>query len=76
LLVYFLFILTKMEKTTSMLSILEHIIKLYEEGYNPILILDIDDTVLSSEHGKKFTDKNIVKLVEYVDNISFDNLWF
>ena len=65
-----------MEKTTSMLSILEHIIKLYEEGYNPILILDIDDTVLSSKHGKKFTDKNIVKIVEYVDNISFDNLWF
>jgi hypothetical protein len=46
-----------MEKTTSMLSILEHTIKLYEEGYNPILILDIDDTVLSSEHGKNLQIK-------------------
>ena len=65
-----------MEKTSSMLEILEHIEHIKYNGYNPILIIDIDDTVLSSEHKKKFVDKNVVKLIEYIDNISFNNLWF
>jgi hypothetical protein len=63
-------------KTSSMLNILELVKTLHTNHYNPILILDIDDTVLSSEHGKRFVDKNVLQLIQFIDSISFDNLWF
>jgi hypothetical protein len=59
-----------------MLAINDFIQKLVEDGYNPILILDIDDTCLSSRNGKRFVDKNVPILVNYVYDISPNNLWF
>jgi hypothetical protein len=56
--------------------ILGHIENIYQLGYNPILILDIDDTVLSSQYGKKLVDKDVVHLIRFIDNISSNNLWF
>lgn len=66
-----------LHQTSSMQYILEHVEKIYTDGiYNPILILDIDDTVLSSMHGKKLVDPDVLPLIRFIDNISFDNLWF
>ncbi len=62
--------------TSCMLEITNFIKKLIENNYNPILILDIDDTCLSSQYGKKFVDKNLPILVNYIYDISPNNLWF
>ena len=65
-----------MYTTSSMNDILEHVQALHNDGLNPILILDIDDTVLSSTFAKELVDKNVLPLIRFIDNISFDNLWF
>ena len=57
-------------------DIYQFIIKLVENNYNPILLLDIDDTCLSSQTGKKFVDNDIRILVKYVYDMSPNNLWF
>lgn len=62
--------------TSNILEINDFIEKLVKNNYNPILILDIDDTCLSSQFGKKFVDKNICILVNYIYSISPKNLWF
>lgn len=62
--------------TSSMLEIYSFIQNCLLDNYNPVLIIDIDDTCLSSQYGKKFVDKNVCKLVEYVYDISPNNLWF
>ena len=61
---------------TQISAITEFAIDKKEKGYNVIVVLDIDDTVLSSENRRKFVDKKILQLIEFADNISFDNLWF
>ena len=62
--------------TSNMLEINDFVKKLVENNYNPILILDIDDTCLSSKHGIKFVDKNVSILINYIYDISPNNLWF
>lgn len=50
--------------------------KLIKLNYNVILVLDIDDTVLSSKIGKKFVEKDICNLINIVYTINPANLIF
>jgi hypothetical protein len=60
-----------------MLSILHFVKEQEEKGYDPILILDIDDTVLSTTNPRqKYVDKNVLLLVDYIYNLSPLHLWF
>lgn len=45
-------------------------------GFNLILVLDIDDTVLSSKIGKKFVEPEITNLVDLVYTFNPANLLF
>lgn len=66
----------KINTINNMIKIIDLLKNIIKNKYNPILILDIDDTCLSTQYGKKFTDKNITILANYVYDISPDNLWF
>jgi hypothetical protein len=59
-----------------MLDIYNYVVKLTENNFVPILVLDIDDTCISTQHGKKLVDNDVTILVNYVFEISPDNLWF
>jgi len=61
---------------SGMLEINKFIEEIVENNYCPILILDIDDTCLSSQFGKKFVDENVCVLADYIYGISPNNLWF
>ena len=56
------------------------VIKLYNDligqNYNVILVLDIDDTILSSTYGRKFVEKDICLLVDLVYSLNSSNLLF
>jgi hypothetical protein len=49
---------------------------LIEMNYNVIMILDIDDTVLSSKQGQKFVEKDICKLADIIYTTNSSNLIF
>ena len=49
---------------------------LIELNYDVIMILDIDDTVLSSKIGQKFVEKDICKLVDVIYTQNHENLIF
>lgn len=59
---------------------IKDLIELYKNligyNYNVIMILDIDDTVLSSKFGKKFVEKDICTLVDMVYSSNPSNLIF
>lgn len=53
-------------KTNTISNVIELTEYLITMNYNVIIILDIDDTVLSSELGKKFVEKDICKLADII----------
>lgn len=59
---------------------ISNVIKLTEQliglDYNVIMILDIDDTVLSSKIGQKFVEKDICKLADIIYTSNPSNLIF
>jgi hypothetical protein len=59
---------------------INQVIKLYEDlinqDYNVIVVLDIDDTVLSSIYGRNFVEKEICLLVDLVYSSNPSNLLF
>jgi hypothetical protein len=63
-------------KTNTISNIIKLTEQLIELDYNVIMILDIDDTVLSSKIGQKFVEKDISKLVDMVYTINPLNLIF
>lgn len=62
------------------INTISHVINLasylINQDYNVILVLDIDDTVLSTQIGKKFVEKDICKLCDLVYTLNPSNLIF
>lgn len=63
-------------KTNTISNIIKLTEQLIELDYNVIMILDIDDTILSSKIGQKFVEKDICKLVDIIYTINPLNLIF
>jgi hypothetical protein len=63
-------------KTNNILDIHEQCKTLLEENNNVLLFLDIDDTVLSSQIGVKFVDKNVTTLIELMYRQNPNKLFF
>jgi len=68
--------MNKIIKIHKINKVIELVKELVGKNYNPILILDVDDTVISSKIGKKFVEKDICELVELVYTINPNNLIF
>ncbi len=66
----------KIIKTNTISNIIKLTEQLIELDYNVIMILDIDDTVLSSKNGQKFVEKDICKLVDIIYTLNPLNLIF
>lgn len=62
--------------TNKMMQIIQFVNQLIELDYNPIIILDIDDTCLSSQCGKKIVDNDVTILANIAYDLSPNNLWF
>ena len=63
-------------KTNTISNVLKLTEQLISLDYNVIMILDIDDTVLSSKIGQKFVEKDICKLVDIIYTQNPSNLIF
>lgn len=63
-------------KTNTIVNVIKLTEKLLELDYNVIMILDIDDTVLSSKIGKKFVEKDICILSDLIYTSNPLNLIF
>lgn len=66
----------KIIKLNVIQDVIELYIKLVNQNYNIILVLDIDDTVISSSYGQKFVEKEICSLVDLVYSSNPNNLIF
>lgn len=66
----------KLIKTSDILNVYDLYTKLIENNTNVLLVLDIDDTILSSQIGKTFVDNNVKILVNKCYDISENNLLF
>jgi hypothetical protein len=63
-------------KINSIKDVIKLCENLIETGHNPIIVLDIDDTVLSSKIGQKFVESNIKILVDMIYTFNPNNLIF
>jgi len=63
-------------KSNIICDVIELYNNLIDQNYNVIMVLDIDDTVLSSTYGKKFVEKDICLLADLVYSSNPSNLLF
>lgn len=63
-------------KTNTILNVIKLTEQLIGMNYNVIMVLDIDDTVLSSQIGKKFVEKDICTLSNLIYTSNPSNLIF
>lgn len=66
----------KVVKTNTITNVIKLTEKLLQLDYNVIMVLDIDDTVLSSKIGQKFVEKDITKLADIIYTQNPLNLLF
>ena len=66
----------KILEINDMLEVYHQCKELLDQKQNILLFLDIDDTVLSSEIGKKVVDKNIRLLIELIYRQNPEHLFF
>lgn len=63
-------------KSNTIRDVIELYDNLIDQNYNVIMVLDVDDTVLSSTYGKNFVEKDICLLVDLVYSSNPANLLF
>lgn len=63
-------------KSNTIRDVIELYNNLIEQNYNVILVLDVDDTVLSSTYGRNFVEKDICLLTDLVYSSNPVNLLF
>lgn len=63
-------------KSNTILDVIKLTKQLIELNYNVIMVLDIDDTVLSSQIGRKFVEKDICVLADIIYTSNPSNLIF
>ena len=63
-------------KTNTIQDVIELYNNLVNQDYNVLLVLDVDDTVLSSTYGRNFVEKDICLLVDLVYSSNPSNLLF
>jgi hypothetical protein len=63
-------------KSNTIRDVIELYDNLIDQNYNVIMVLDVDDTVLSSTYGKNFVEKDICLLVDLIYSSNPDNLLF